>query len=229
MDNIGHTCIISAGVGGWYPQGVSRLERSLMFHGYAGQVMTWKDELPEGCPPNNVDPYAIKVYAFKAALKAGFRQIMWLDASFWAIKNPHHIFDIINEHGVFAFRSGYNCAQTCTDILLKHSGYSRDEAELLPEIASGMVGLNFDNPDAQNVWAYWEVMCEAGLFRNSRTHNIDESADTRFLHARQDQSALSMAIHKSGLKFDYQDYVAYYDGRPQEQYHKNVTFLISGL
>lgn len=229
MDNIGHTCIISAGYGGWYAQGVSRLERSLMFHGYAGNVMTWKEQLPPGCPENHVDPYAVKIYAFKAAFEAGFKHVLWLDASFWAIKNPHGIFDLINDNGVFAFKSGYNCAQTCTDILLKHSGYSRDEAEFLPEIATGAVGLNMNNPDAQSVWDYWEEMCGAGLFRNSRTHNIDESADTRFLFGRQDQSSFSIAVHKSGVVFDYQNLVSYYDGRPQEQYHKDTVFLIAGL
>lgn len=229
MNNIGNTCIISAGVGGWYPQGVARLERSLMFHGYAGQVITWKDEYPFGCPHNEIDPYAIKIYAFKEAFERGYTHVLWLDSSFWCIKNPHNIFDIINDNGIFAFRSGYNCAQTCTDRLLSVAGLTRDEAEQIPEIATGAVGLNINNPDAQKVWNVWKDYCEAGLFINSRTHNIDESADPRFLHARQDQSAFSIAVHKAELNFIYNDYVSYYDGRPEDKYHPNVKFLIGGL
>jgi hypothetical protein len=229
MDNIGNVCIISAGYGHWYGQGVSRLERSLLFHGYAGALMTWKDELPENCPPNNVDPYAIKIYAFKEAFNMGYRIVLWLDASFCCIKNPHTIFDIINDHGVFAFRSGYNCAQTCTDHALFWAQISRDEAEQLPEIASGIVGLNMDNPDGKNVFNLWVEGQEKGLFINSRNHNLADSSDPRFLHARQDQSIFSLAVHKTGLNFRYEDYVSYYDGRTEDKYHPNVKFLIGGL
>jgi len=163
MDNIGNTCIISAGIGGWYAQGVSRLERSLMFHGYAGQVLTWKDEYPEGCPTHEENPYAVKIFAFNEAFNRGYKCVMWLDASLWAIKNPHHIFDIINDNGIFAFRSGYNCAQTCTDNLLYYAGFSRDEAEQLPEIASGMVGINIDNPNCIDTFWYRFILSTTSL------------------------------------------------------------------
>jgi len=229
MDKIGNTCIISVGVGGWYAQGVSRLEKSLIFHGYAGQVLTWKDEYPEGCPTHEENPYALKIFAFNEAFKRGYKCVMWVDASFWAIKNPHHIFDIINENGVFAFRNGYNCANTCTDNLLNYAGFSRDKAEHLPEIAGGMIGINIDNPDGKKVFKEWSKMCEMGLFKNSRAHNSDESQDPRYLHGRQDQSALSMAIHMNKIEFCYENYVSYYDGRSQDKYHENVSFLISGL
>jgi len=229
MDNIGNTCIISAGIGGWYAQGVSRLERSLMFHGYAGQVLTWKDEYPEGFDSFEYDPYAIKIYAIRSAIKRGFSIFLWSDASIWAIKNPHPIFDIINEHGVFGFRTGYNCAQTCSDSALHWAGITRDEAEHIPETASGLVGLNLNNPNGREVWDLWSEGCDLGLFRTSRTHNIDESSDSRFLFSRQDQSIYSLAIHKAGINFLYEDYVSYYDGRQPESYNKKVLFLISGL
>jgi hypothetical protein len=219
-------CIISAGIGGWYGAGVDRLERSLIFNGFPGEMIMWKNDYPPNSPSHADNPYAFKVYAFREAIKRGHTHIMWLDASFWAIKNPIELFDIIVDKGIFAFKSGYNCAQTCTDKLLDAMTMSRDEAEQLPEIATGIVGLNMDNPDGKAVWDWWSNMCDEGFFKNSRTHNPEESRDPRFLHGRQDQSCFSMAVHKNNIKFDYQDYVAYYQtGHNPDK----CIFFIGGL
>ncbi len=203
-------CIISAGIGGWYPTGVKRLERSLVMHGYAGDTLLWKDEYPPGSPSHNDNPYAFKIYSFLEAINKGYKVILWLDASFWNIKTPHELFDIIQEYGIFGFRTGYNCAQTCSDAALEWSGFTRDEAETLPEIATGAVGLNLDNPDGKKVFDLWKEGCDKGLFKSNRSHDIKDSADPRFLHARQDQQIFSLAVHMCGLKFLYNDYVSYY-------------------
>lgn len=219
-------CIISCGVGGWYGAGVERLHRSLIYHGYAGSLLLHKGVYPPDSPTHEENPYAFKIYAFMDAISKGYKNILWLDSSFWNIKNPHHVFDIIQDNGVFAFRSGYNCAQTCPDNLLARMGVTRDEAELLPEIATGMVGLNIENPDGKNVFNLWSKLCHEGYFKNSRTHNPEESGDPRFLHSRQDQSAFSMAVHHYGLNIDYADYVAYYG----TNYDNNkCLFFIAGL
>jgi hypothetical protein len=219
-------CIISCGVDGWYKAGVERLERSLIFNGYAGDMLLWKDDYPPHSPSHAENPYAFKIYAFEEAIRRNGKIICWLDASFWAIKNPMLIMDIIVDRGVFAFRSGYNCAQTCPDNLLSVAGISRDEAEQIPETATGIVGLNIDNPDGKAVFETWKEYCKAGLFKNSRTHNSLESADPRYLHGRQDQSAFSMALYKNNVNFLYQDYVAYYNTNynPEKCY-----FFIGGL
>lgn len=218
--------IISAGIGGWYSAGIDRLQRSLIFHGCAADIMFYKDVLPPNSPTHAENPYAFKIYAFMEAIRRGYKVIMWLDCSFWAVKNPHHLFDIIYDNGVFAFRSGYNCAQTCPDNLLAEMGVTRDEAENLPEIATGMVGLNIDNPNGKAVFDIWADLCFRGFFKNDRHHNPVESADARFLHSRQDQSAFSMAVHKVGLDINYTDYVAYYgSGYNQDK----LVFFIGGL
>ncbi len=136
------------------------------------------------------------------------------------------IFDIINEHGIFAFRSGYNLAQTAPDNLLAEIGISRDTAELIPETASGIVGLNFDNPDGLKVFEYWAELCDNGFFKNSRTHNPLESSDPRYLFGRQDQAALNAAMYKADVNFLYEDYVAYYnEGRPGYNQDKCYYFI----
>lgn len=210
MESAKKACIINVGIGGWYWKGTQRLKRSLLFNGYAFDMLFWEDMLPPGSPTHADDPYAFKVYAFEEAIRQGYTIILWLDSSFWCIKTPHPIFDIICDTGVFAFRTGYNCAQTCSDAALAWAGMTRDQAELLPEIATGAVGINVANPDGKNVYELWKNGCDAGLFKNNRQHDERDSKDIRFLHARQDQSIFSLAIHRLGLKFNYFDYVSYY-------------------
>lgn len=222
-------CIISVGVGGWYAAGIDRMERSLIYHGYGGDMLFWRDEYPEGCPPHNENPYAFKIYAFREAFKRGYKIVCWLDCSFWNIRPCMPIFDIINEKGVFAFRSGYNCAETCPDNLLYDVGITRDVAERIPETATGIVGINIDNPNGKKVFEYWEDFCERGLFINSRVHNSNESADPRFKFGRQDQSAFSMALYKAGVEFNYVDYVSYYDHSNPLKNSDKAYFYICGM
>ena len=205
-----NACIISCGVGGWYGAGITRLHRSLIHHGYAGDMILYKDVYPPNSPTHLENPYAFKIYAFREAIKAGYSLIMWLDASFWNIKTPHHIFDDIIDNGVVGFSSGYNLAQTAPDNLLARMEISRDEAELMPEIATGMVGLNLDNPGGKAVFEQWAQLCDEGYFRNSRTHNPADSKDPRFIHGRQDQSAYAAVVNKLGIKIPVNDYVSYY-------------------
>lgn len=222
-------CIISCGVNGWYKAGVERLEKSLMFHGFAGDTIFWKGEYPPNCPTHEQSPYAMKVWAFREAFNRGYTNVMWLDASMWNIKNCIPIFDIINEFGVFGFRSGYNCAATAPDNLLAYVGITRDEAESIPETASGIIGINYSNPDGKKVFDYWAELCDNGLFNNSRTHNPAESSDPRYLHGRQDQIAYALSIYKAGLNFNYEDYVAYYNnGKPKYNTDK-CCFFIGGI
>lgn len=218
--------IISAGIGGWYPAGIERLERSLLLHGYAADYKFWKNEYPPESPSHQDNPYAFKIHAFNSAINEGKKIILWLDSSFWCIKTPHEIFDIINANGVFGFRTGYNCAQTCSDAALEWAGITRDQAEQLPEIATGMVGLHMDNPDGKKVFELWQEGCNLGLFKNSRVHDVRDSADPRFIHARQDQSIFSLAIHMCGLQIDFTDYVAYYGTNYNPD---KCLFFINGL
>lgn len=220
--------IVCEGIGGWYAAGVDRLERSLIYNGYAGDMILWKD-YPPNCPSHNDNPYAFKIAGIRNAIERGYTHILQIDASFWNLKNPMPIFDIIVDKGNFGFRSGYNCAQTCTDVLLADVGITRDEAEKIPETATGIVGFNVDNPEGKAVFEYWADFCDRGLFINSRSHNPLESADPRFLHARQDQSAYAMALYKAGVEFSYTDYVAYYNGGNPGYNPEKCYFFIGGL
>jgi hypothetical protein len=218
-------CIVTVGINGWYKAGVERLERSLVTHGYAGDMLMYKGEYPPNSPTHEENPYSFKIYALEQAA-LNHDVLLWLDASFWNIKNCHHLFDLIFDKGIVGFRTGYNCAQTCSDLALQWAGITRDEAETIPEIASGMCGINLLNPNGAEVFKLWKEGCELGLFRNNRSHDYADSSDPRFVHARQDQSIWTLAIHKCGLNVNDVDYVSYYGTGYNEE---KCLFFINGI
>jgi hypothetical protein len=218
-------CIISAGIGGWYPKGIDRLERSLNFVGFPGDIIVWRD-YPPNCPPHEEVPYYFKIAAFEWALYRQYTHILWVDASFWAIKNPMPLFDLFNDQGYYMFSSGYNMAETINDHALLTLGLSRDEVEPFTEWASGCVGINFENPDGKNIYKLWKEYMDMGLSKGSRQHD-NQSTDSRFKFHRQDQSCLSLAMFQLKLRNERGlDHVAYYSTNynPEE-----VLFFIQGI
>lgn len=218
--------IISAGIGGWYGAGIDRLERSIIFNGFGGDVMLTK-EYPVGCPSHEDNPYAFKPYLFKEAFEMGYKNVMWVDVSFWATRNPMPMFDFINDNGLYFFKSGYPLSATATDRLLDVTGENRESLVDVPEFATGCVGINIDNPKGKMFFDIWFEYCQLGLFRGNRVHDTDDSTHPLFKFSRQDQSAASMALHKMGItNIETPDWVAYYGTNYNE---KDLIWFIGGM
>lgn len=221
-------CIISCGIGGHYGVGIDRLARSLNFVGWGGHTMFWKD-YPKGCPPHaGAYQYNFKLWAFEAAFAAGYTVVLWADASLYAVQNPMPIFDYVNENGLYFFKSGYSLAQTATDNLLNMEGLLRDDVTNVSEFATGLVGINIDNPKGKEFFSKWKQAMNLGLFKGHRVHDIEDSDDPRFLFSRQDQSAASAILHGMGVKTagEDHDWVAYFSTNYNPE---RVIFFIQGL
>lgn len=217
--------IICAGIGGWYPAGVRRLERTLNFEGWAGDIMTWTD-YPPNCPSHEEIPYYMKIVAFEEAISRGYTHILWVDSSFFCVRNPMAMFDVISEQGYWFFSTGYNLAQSINDTALNVFGRTRDEAELQTEWASGCVGIRMDNPNGQALYHRWKYYMDLGLSKGSRLHD-NQSQDPRFLFHRNDQSCLNLAIWELGLKNDRVDDMVAYKGTSHNP--DKLIFFIGGL
>lgn len=186
-------CVINAGFGGWYPEGSKRLERSLIYHGFTGDILIWN-----GWPNDNYDKsciYNIKAAAFEEAIKLGYTHIFWMDCSTWIIKDMAPLFDIINEKGWYITSSGYNCAQTCNDKSLKYFGLTRNEAEAMPDTSTCCFGINYQNPKGEQFINQFIQSAKDGIFGGSRLHD-GQSSDPRFMFHRQDQSVASLLAGK---------------------------------
>lgn len=190
-------CIINAGIGGWYPKGSERLERSLIYHGFTGDILIWKNEWPN----DNFDKscvYNIKAAAFEEAIKRGYTHILWMDCSTWIVNDIMPIFDKINEKGWYITSSGYNCAQVCNDNSLEYFEITRDIAEHIKDTSTCCFGINVSNPIGQLFAEKFIQAAKDGVFSGSREHD-NQSLDKRFLFHRQDQSVASLICGKLGM------------------------------
>jgi len=129
---------VSAGIGDWYPAGIDRLQRSLNFNGYGGDAILFKG-YPEGSPSHKDNPYAFKIYAIKHGLELGYKNILYVDSSFWCVKNPMPMFDYINDNGLFMFKTGYSLADTASDRLLDYTNEIRENRVEVSEFAGGCI------------------------------------------------------------------------------------------
>ncbi len=224
MDSQVRHCIINASNGnGWYPRGTKRLKESLIHHGFNGDVLTWYDFPNDEFEKSN--PYNIKASAFLEAIRMGYSKILWLDCSVWAIKDPNPIFDVINEEGYYFWKSGYNCAQTCSDACLDYFGITRDLAETFTDCSTSMFGVNMDNPDAKSFIEDWLQSARDGQFGGSRLHD-NQSHDKRFLFHRQDQSCASiLANMRDFYMYSGNHFSSYY----QKDQPETVIFTMRGM
>ena len=221
--------LISAGIGGHYSAGIDRLERSLYFEGFAGDMRFWRDEYPFGCARHEGDgQYNFKVHCFNEMFLSGKKVVVWADASFWAVKNPMPLFDYVNEKGIYFFKSGYSLAETATDKLLAYAGVTREELVDVSEFATGLIGINIDNPLGSEFFTQWKQYMEDGMFGGSRFHDLNDSAHPMFKFSRQDQSAASMILYKMGVKSagEEQDFQAY---KGTGYNPDKILFFIQGL
>lgn len=222
--------IISCGIGGHYSAGIDRLERSLYYEGWAGDMRFWRNEYPSGhCPPHGGEgQYNFKPYAFENVFDDGYKVACWMDASFYCVRNPMPLFDYVNEHGLYFFKSGYSLAETATDRLCNYAEVTRDELVNVSEFATGLIGINIDNPKGKEFLQMWKRYMLDGMFGGDRFHNLEDSPDPRFKFSRQDQSAASMILHKMGITTCGEDrnFQAYKDTGHDPQ---NVLFFIGGL
>jgi len=216
MDVNNKACLINAAWGAWYPKGTDRLVRSAIHHGWEHDILTWKNEpINEYFDPSQ--PYTIKAAAFVEAIRRGYTHILWADCSCWFVDNPNVLMNIIDEEGGYFIKSGYNLAQTSADSDLIWAGASRDEAEQLDEIWSCLFGVDvFSKRGVQFIDLFLSGR-DHGVFGTSRHHN-NASKDARFLHARQDQTAVSWAFHKSGFEImrEPSEHLEYYTERTKE-------------
>jgi hypothetical protein len=224
------TCIVNAYVGqGWFREGQKRLEQSLKDHSIDVDFFAWGSDIIDSEYYAVDCPYTVKASAIDACIKRGYERIIWLDCSVTVLKPLDEWLKIIDRDGYYFMAGGWNCAQECNDKSLEYFGYNRDEAELLPCLWSCIFAFDLTNPQAKAVCDLFLQSCLDGVFHGSRHHD-NQSKDKRFLHHRQDQSALSLAYHKVGLDKLYSPNIhMYYAGFNNKQLDTNIFKVQGGI
>lgn len=228
-------CVVNASYGGWYPLGLERMRGSLQHHGFDGDCLGWVNKFPAGCPAHEVIPYAFKPLVMRVAMNSGYENVLWLDSSVWAIRNPAPIFDYIANIGPALWVQGDQLGEWASDASIEKFGITRECAMAIPLLQGGIWGFNTarDRDLVEQYCAYaldgvtfpgpwwnhdhtWRGRhCPAGL----------ASADPRVRGHRHDMVPLSFIAEVNQLPRQTNLQFAYWTERPDE----STIFLARGM
>lgn len=181
-------CIISVGVGHWYPRGLERLSKSLLDCTFQGSVILM-DSFYNEEDTHLATPYYFKMQSFEAAFALGFDNILYVDASFWAVRDVTPIFDIIERDGyIIMDNPGHTTGRWCNDNALPLLGVTREEVDKMPHCMGGFIGLNKHSPIAMELFKKWQDTPKEAYRGSWENH-------------RHDQTILSVHSYKLGMKW----------------------------
>lgn len=193
----------------WYTDGVNRLRKSLELVGYDGGLLT-RSEYPEGCPTEEEARKAYKPYLLKEAADQGYKQLLWVDSSVWAIRPLGKLFNLIRHIGWHFIIDVWNTGQWSTDASLEALGVTREESWDIWHLESGVVGLSMDCEKSREFLDEWFRAANDGKsFPGPRWSPHQQnpghgdvgfcSDDPRVLGHRADQTAASIISWKLGM------------------------------
>lgn len=168
-------------------------------------------------PTHQENPYAFKVSSFIWAKAKGYKKILWLDSSCFAINPLQPLFDIIDNENYLMQYAGHLCGNWANDACLEYFRLFRDDAMDMPMYGNaGMLGLNFENDLARQFFQEWQQSMEHGAFKGAWTNeNFTESADDKCKGHRHDMVCGSIIANRLGMKFKGGDQLLQY-GSPEE-------------
>lgn len=225
-------CIISfANSNGYYMDRLARLSNSLK-NNFDGDFIAWVGDKSLGSEPHEQNPYNFKIHAFNKAKEAGYKKIMWLDTSVFAVNKVDRIFYDIDNNG-FAFQiAGHWLGNWASQESLGYHGINRDEAMGMQCIGNaGLLGLDFSKQKPNEFFEEWTRSYEAGMFKGAWSNiNNAMGTDERILGHRHDLTNSSAIINKMGI-IDYAykgDEVLMYGGVFDKVLNDEIVFKAEG-
>lgn len=220
-------CIVNFSNGGWYQKGQQRMSESLIPYGHT--YLTFNEYSEINCEPHSENPYAFKIYSILKAKELGYKRVLWMDSSAWAIKPLTDIDNLIKDNGYFLEYDGGAVGNWTNDYTLNYFNESRDEMMNVPIVVAGICGFNFEQEISTNILYEWKKAADNGCFKGSwNNNNLSESSDMRCLGHRHDLSSLSILTHKHKLKAQtpntYLQYVY-----PNVDIRGNAYILLQGM
>ncbi len=200
-------CIISVGVGSWYPRGIDRLLHSMTevykddLNKRTFDTFFWRDNYPPGSPSHDEIPDAFKSYAFQYVMERGYTTILWLDAACWAVSPVEPIFEKIEKDGHLFWLNGWNIGQWCKDSAVETLHMTREGSFALPDITGQHFGVDYTHPRSKAWTDEFIKICQDGKtlpgpFNGLRGVALGEiSTDPRVLGHAHEQTVASALVH----------------------------------
>jgi len=195
-------CIVNVATGSNNVRGQKRLGQSLRKHGYQGDFLKWTDSYPARSPTHQQVPYAFKFYALMEAIRRGYDTILWLDASFWAVKDPMEVLRVIDARGYALWLCGFSVGQWTKDAALPKLGITREEAFNIPLIMGGAIGISIRDRRALDFTTDMFRYATDGVTFPGAWDNKNQqvSTDPRVRGHRHDQPPISVAAMRRGME-----------------------------
>lgn len=194
-----------------YWPGQNRLIESLKDKTDATLFM-FRSEEEVGAPLHSENPYAFKIYAIEKVLRAGFEQILWLDASMYILKDLTPLFEHIEREGYFFQYSGWDNSQWTDERALEY--FLTNEGKMF---ATGCFGLDFTNTLAIEFFKRWEQSMLHGMFKGSHEDH------------RHDQTCASIIAYQMGLKLSPNHTFWQYGKADEKPIHENILLIADGI
>ncbi len=112
-------------------------------------------------------PYAFKICMFRQAQDLGYKSVLWLDASLYALKDPSPLFSVIEKHGYFAFTAPNCTMQTQLDSghldvkLYNSLPFLKDKhPQEIYHVWATIVGLNLKSATGRGLLHEWYEMAK---------------------------------------------------------------------
>lgn len=219
-EQINKRCIVSlATKNSQYVDGLARLSNSLRDNADGIDFLGFIHEHSVGAPLHTENNYAFKVYAIQKAIDAGYSQVLWLDASVYAVAPVQPIFDLIEAQGYWFEGNGCWLGEWCNDKTLSYYNLDREHANRIEMIQSGFMGFDLESPTCIgiNLWERFKIALEYDLFNGSWDDH------------RHDQSCMTAIIHNAGLKFSHLPEYVQYAGIYDKILNDKIVFKCMGL
>lgn len=194
-----------------YRRGQNRLYDSLQGKTDA-TILLFDSEEAVGASPHEEMNYSFKPMAIIKAYEAGYRQILWLDASMLAIKSLDTIFEIIERDGYFFQDSGWLNSQWMIPEAFEYFG--TDQGAML---SSGVLGLDLDSEIGYKFFDQWTQAMRDGMFNGS----WDEW--------RHDQSCASLIAHNLGMKMQHGNTFFVYGDEDEPTISEQTVLIAHGI
>jgi hypothetical protein len=192
--------IINVSTGG-YIRGANRLRDTLSKFGYDGDLLFFDDESQINSPKHIDNPYAFKTFAFNHVLNLGYKKIIWLDSSVYAIKPLDSMWKKFEEYGFLMQYAGHECGTWANDNCLNYFGINRDESMKMPMYGNaGFLALDFELDVCNRFLSEWHQSALDGVFKGKWDNKEKtESQDERCMGHRHDMVCGSIIANKLGM------------------------------
>lgn len=194
-----------------YRRGQNRLHDSLQGKTDAA-ILLFDSEEAVGASPHEEMNYSFKPMAIIKAYEAGYRQILWLDASMRAIKDLDPIFEIIERDGYFFQDSGWLNSQWMIPEAYEYFGTAQGSM-----LSSGVLGLDLDSEIGYKFFDQWTQAMRDGMFNGS------------WDDWRHDQSCASLIAYKLGMKLQHGNTFFVYGDENEPTISEQTIFLAHGI